>query len=174
MQLLDGCSFLEELLGVEGCLQRIKEGSSSSREIKKELIDLDFSSLLEESKTHSSTSVAAEIAESTSWLKIWDLALDYGPRGTSAIQALFSTMTRTMCGSAPCGFCEDSVTTTYLDHFLLCHLPTNCPGMSKEDIIEGFHISIIQLTRMTGNQWATPIGWQKAGKVELDFEWVEL
>ena len=43
MQLLDGCSFLEELLGVEGCLQRIKEGSSSSREIKKELIDLDFS-----------------------------------------------------------------------------------------------------------------------------------
>ena len=135
MQLLDGCSFLEELLGVEGCLQRIKEGSSSSREIKKELIDLDFSSLLEESKTHSSTSVAAEIAESTSWLKIWDLALDYGPRSTSAIQALFSTMTRTMCGSAPCGFCEDSVTTTYLDHFLLCHLPTNCPGMSKEDII---------------------------------------
>ena len=135
MQLLDGCSFLEELLGVEGCLQRIKEGSSSSREIKKELIDLDFSSLLEESKTHSSTSVAAEIAESTSWLKIWDLALDYGPRGTSAIQALFSTMTRTMCGSAPCGFCEDSVTTTYLDHFLLCHLPTNCPGMSKEDIL---------------------------------------
>ena len=68
MQLLDGCSFLEELLGVEGCLQRIKEGSSSSREIKKELIDLDFSSLLEESKTHSSTSIAAEIAESTSWL----------------------------------------------------------------------------------------------------------
>ena len=135
MQLLDGCSFLEELLGVEGCLQRIKEGSSSSREIKKELIDLDFSSLLEESKTHSSTSVAAEIAESTSWLKIWDLALDYGPRGTSAIQALFSTMTRTMCGSAPCGFCEESVTTTYLDHFLLCHLPTNCPGMSKEDIL---------------------------------------
>ena len=39
MPLLDGCSFLEELLGVEGCLQRIKEGSSLSREIKKELID---------------------------------------------------------------------------------------------------------------------------------------
>ena len=71
MPLLDGCSFLEELLGVEGCLQRIKEGSSSSREIKKELID---------------------------------------------------------------GFCEDSVTATYLDHFLLCHLPAICPGMSKEDI----------------------------------------
>ena len=57
-------------------------------------------------KTHSSTSVAAEIAESTSWLKIWDLALDYGPRGTSAIQALFSTMTRPeLCvGQPPVAF----------------------------------------------------------------------
>ena len=64
MQLLDGCSFLEELSGVEDCLQRFKEGSCSSREIRKELIHLDFSSLLKELKTHSSTSVAAEIAES--------------------------------------------------------------------------------------------------------------
>ena len=60
---------LQELIGVEGCLQRIKEGSSSSREIRKELVKLDFSSLLEESKTHSSTSAAAEIAEFTSWRK---------------------------------------------------------------------------------------------------------
>ena len=134
IQLLDGCSFLEELIGVEGCLQRIKEGSSSSREIRKELVELDFSSLLKESKTHSSTSVAAEIAESTSWLKIWDLALDYGPRGTSAIQAFFSIMTRPVYGSAPCAFCEDSVTATYLGHFLSCHLPANCPGKSTEEM----------------------------------------
>ena len=124
--------------------------SSSSREIKKEFIDLDFSLLLEESKTHFSTTVAAEIAESTSWLKIWDLALDYGPHGTSAIQALFSTMTKPMCGSPPCGFCEDLVTATYLDHFLLCHLPTNCPGMSKEDIIEELKKETLTLTTSSG------------------------
>ena len=58
------------LLGMKGCLQRTKEGSSSSREIKKELVELDFSLLLEEWNAHSSTSVAEEIAESTSWLKI--------------------------------------------------------------------------------------------------------
>ena len=58
------------LLGMKGCLQRIKEGSSSSRKIKKELIELDFSLLLEEWNVHSSTSVAAEIAKTTSWLKI--------------------------------------------------------------------------------------------------------
>ena len=69
---------------------------------------------------HSSTDVAAEIADSTSWLKIWDLALDYGPCGTSAIQALFKTMTRPVFGSASCGFCENSVTATYLEHSLSC------------------------------------------------------
>ena len=61
-------------------------------------------------------------------LKIWDLALDYGTRGTSAIQALFSTLTRQTC------VWVSPLTTTYLEHFLLCHLPTNHPGMSKEEI----------------------------------------
>ena len=134
MQLLDGCSFLEGLLGLEGFIERIKEGSSSPREIKKELIELDFSSLLDESKAHSSTSLAAEIAESTCWLKVWDLALDFGPRGTSAIQSLFNMMTRPVFGTAPCAFCEDTVPATYFEHFLSCHLPANRPGMTKEEI----------------------------------------
>ena len=86
------------------------EGFSSPREIKKDLIELDLSSLLEESKAHSSTSLAAEIAESTCWLRVWDLALDFGLRGTSAIQSLFSMMTRPVFGSAPCAFCENTVT----------------------------------------------------------------
>ena len=104
MQLLDCCSFLEGFLGLEGFLKKIKESSSSPREVKKELIKLDSFSLVTESKTHSSTSLAAEIAESTYWLKIWDLALDFGLWGTSAIQSLFSIMTRPVFGSAPCTF----------------------------------------------------------------------
>ena len=67
-------------------MKKIKEGSSSSREVKKELIELDSSSLVAELTTHSSTSLAAEIAESTCWLKIWDLALYFGLQGTSAIK----------------------------------------------------------------------------------------
>ena len=110
------------------------EGFSSPREIKKDLIELDLSSLLEESKAHSSTSLAAEIAESTCWLRVWDLALDFGLRGTSAIQSLFSMMTRPVFGSAPCAFCENTVPETYFEHFLSCHLPANCPGMTKEEI----------------------------------------
>ena len=66
-------------------MKKIKEGSSSPREVKKELIKLDSSSLVTESRTHSSTSLAAEIAESTCCLKIWDLALDFGLQGISAM-----------------------------------------------------------------------------------------
>jgi len=44
----EGCSFLEENLGLEGFIEGIKEGSSSSKEIKTELFELDFTSLLEE------------------------------------------------------------------------------------------------------------------------------
>ena len=62
MQLLNGCS---GFLGLEGY---VKEGYSSIRTIKKELIELDFSSLLEESKGHSSTYLPAEIARSTNVL----------------------------------------------------------------------------------------------------------
>ena len=45
-------------------MKKIKEGSSSPREVKKELIEVDFFSLITELKTHSSTSPAAEIVES--------------------------------------------------------------------------------------------------------------
>ena len=45
-------------------MKKIKEGSSSPRKVKKELIKLDSSSLVTESKTHSNTSLAAKIAES--------------------------------------------------------------------------------------------------------------
>ena len=133
MQFLDRCSFLEGLLGLEGFIEKIKEGSSSPREIKKELIKLDSSSLLKE-KAHSSTSLAAEITESTCWLKIWDLALEFGPCGTTAVQSLFNMMTRPVFGSTPCTFCEDTVLATYFKHFLACHLPANWPGMTKEEI----------------------------------------
>ncbi len=70
---LAGCSFLEGFLGLEGYIEKIQEGYSSPRMIKKELIELDFSSLLEESKGHSSTSLAAEMlsllagSESGTW-----------------------------------------------------------------------------------------------------------
>ena len=49
-----------------------------------------------------STALAAEIASSTSWLKLWDMALDHGHQGTVSLQALFRELTRPAFGSKPC------------------------------------------------------------------------
>jgi hypothetical protein len=42
-----------------------------------------------EASCHNSTAMASRIAADTSWMKLWDIALDYGPRGTDALQALY-------------------------------------------------------------------------------------
>jgi len=64
----------------------------SAVEIKKEILEKDWSLLLSESSTHSSqlrSCVLHCIATSEcSWPKIWDHALDYGAHGTDCTQAM--------------------------------------------------------------------------------------
>ena len=136
IKLIEGCSFLEAHLLLEGFVARVKDGSSSIRELKKELLNIDSINLLEECKIHHSTYLAAKIATSTSWLKIWDLALDLGPRGTLAIQLLFKTMTRPVFGSAACSLCQQSISTTFFDHIITHHIPArpSDPHLNEEDI----------------------------------------
>ena len=118
LQLLEGCSFLEAHLGLEGIVVRVKDGSLLPRKIKDELLLSDQTTLLNNCNTHVSSNLAAKIATSTNWLKIWDTALDFGQRGTKAIQSLFKEMTRPVFGNIPCSLCDQSIpeSTPYLDH----------------------------------------------------------
>ena len=134
IKLIEGCSFLDAHLLLKGFVARVKDGSSSIRELKKELLNIDSINLLEECKIHHSTYLAAKIATSTSWLKIWDLALDLG---TLAIQLLFKTMTRPVFGSAACSLCQQSISTTFFDHIITHHIPARPPDphLNEEDIV---------------------------------------
>ena len=42
----------------------------------------------QQSQQYNYTTIAARIATNVSWLKLWDMALDYGPHGTVCLQAL--------------------------------------------------------------------------------------
>ena len=53
----------------------------------------DWGKCLCDAQNHQSTALAAEIASSTSWLKLWDMALDHGHQGTVSLQALFRELT---------------------------------------------------------------------------------
>ena len=58
-----------------------------------------------------------------SWLKIWDMALDYVIRGTKAALCLYGTLSRPLFGDRLCPRCVSSVTAglTYIQHLCVCH-----------------------------------------------------
>ena len=58
-------------------------GMSDLRAIKNGVLQVDWSTCITEASHHSSTVLASQIASNTSWLKLWDMALDHGPRGTN-------------------------------------------------------------------------------------------
>ena len=67
-------------------------------------------------------SASAEIASSTSWLKLWDMALDHGQQGTLSLQTLFRELYRPCYGSTPCHRCDiESLEEHYFHHFISSH-----------------------------------------------------
>ena len=52
----------------------------------------DWETCISTASQHNSTAVAANICRSASWLRLWDMALDYGPRGTAALEMVNITV----------------------------------------------------------------------------------
>ena len=82
----------------------------------------DKGDLLAKSLDHVSTSYAAEIAQQSSWLSLWDLALDDGTIGTTGMQNLYRELTRPVFASK-CHLCLTEVNKEkpYFDHFIAKH-----------------------------------------------------
>ena len=60
------------------------------RYMKSKILKRDFNQLISTSLSqHTSVKLVAAIAESSSWRCLWDIALDKGVKGTSAMQFLF-------------------------------------------------------------------------------------
>ena len=98
--------------------------SQDLRGIKKLVFESDWKACLSEASQHQSTSLAAKIATHTTWLKLWDMALDHGTQGTTALQALYHTLTRPSFGQKPCRFCDNHSTKLFhFEHFITCHTP---------------------------------------------------
>lgn len=124
LQLIEGCLFLEAQLGLEGIVEDVRKGNINASELKKVLLCKDREDLLSVAMEHQSTALAAQIASHTNWLKIWDCALDYGPRGTNAIQHFFKILTRPVLGPAPCPKCSiNELDSSFFRHFITKHSP---------------------------------------------------
>ena len=123
IQLVEGCRYLESHLHLCSMTERVLKSQISTQEIRKLIIKHDQNTLLTDSRTHISTSLASEVASKTSWLKIWDTFLDCGQKGTLAIQSFYRELTRPVFSSTPCKHCEiKTISTPYFEHFIQEHL----------------------------------------------------
>ena len=88
--LVEECLSLEDKVGCNGVTQDILDGNSASaRGWTKVIAEEDWEKCLCDAQIHQSTHIVAKIASSTSWLKLWDMALDHGQQGTLSLQTLF-------------------------------------------------------------------------------------
>ena len=59
------------------------------------------------------------------------MALDHGPRGTAALQALYHTLTRPRIGQDlnVCSICKIKLSESYIEHYSICHTPILNPEL---------------------------------------------
>ena len=120
IQLVQECRYLEENLATSftsGILQQDSE--VDSRELKKTIIAKDWNQTLHQALSHQSSKMVAKVAEVTSWMKIWDVTLDKGPRGTKSMLALLFEITKPAFGSKPCPYCDIEELDSSLFHHLM-------------------------------------------------------
>ena len=59
---------------------------------KTDIIKSDFEALLSSASNHPSARLVATVAETTSWCRLWDIALDRGMHGTRGLQTLLKEL----------------------------------------------------------------------------------
>ena len=59
-----------------------------------------------------------------SWCRLWDLALDYGTKGTKLTQSLFASLCQPLCRDRICRLCGNRIPSdkNFFDHLCITHL----------------------------------------------------
>ena len=136
LQIIQECRYLEDRVECHGATDNILNSETSLKEVKNRILKVDWENCITEASQHSSTALAASISSSTSWLKLWDMALDYGPRGTAAMQALYRTLTKPRLDQNTCAICGDRLETSYFDHYTIHHTPIHSPEIIIDSLVE--------------------------------------
>ena len=127
LKLVQECRYMEGKLSCQGATDTLLSGQSTLKEIKREVLQSDWEDCTTEASRHNSTATAARIATETSWMKLWDMALDYGPYGTDSLQALYRELTRPLFQPGICHICDAALDVSYFHHYTLSHTPLSDP-----------------------------------------------
>ena len=110
--------------------------------------------LLSSCQEHTSTRIAAAVAKESSWIKLWDAALDRGTAGTTALQNLYRELTRPSYGSSPCPRCDvsDLEGNSYFEHYITTHSSL----MNVDRILSALSSSEPDLSLVINHFYVTP------------------
>ena len=126
IQLVRQCRFLESQYGSNLTSDILTDPMSiSTAALKKVILQLDHSRLLADASTvpHLKHIVNIDTDPECNWLRVWDLALDRGPHGTSCALAMLKLLgLQSFSGNCPFGSCDHILGDEHLGtHFLLIH-----------------------------------------------------
>ena len=119
LKLVQECRYMEGKLSCQGATDTLLSGQSTLKEIEREVLQSDWEDCTTEASRHNSTATAAQIATETSWMKLWDMALDYGPYDTDSLQALYRELTRPLFQPGICHICDAALDVPYT--FIITH-----------------------------------------------------
>ena len=90
------------------------------------ILNHDRHRLLLKAEAHTAASIIGVISSQSSWLKIWDEALNHGSKGTNTIQKIIRILAHPDSDNMHCFICGQLIETTFLTH---CY--SSCPIKSQ-------------------------------------------
>ena len=85
---------------------------------------------------HPSTKLVTTVAMSSSWRRLWDIALDRGPKGTHSMQSLFKEQSRPCTGEGLCKVCDNTISAETNNFEHACeHHPTYVGELSSGAVV---------------------------------------
>ena len=139
VSLIQQCKMLESIIGVSlvnQCLHSPDDVLHLISTSKADLLRQDECNLmLKGNADNHPANLIAQIADSVSWRKLWDSALDHGPRGTEQLQRIVFHLARPTHANFCCNLCNHPVDSSWLFHLCSDHTVTvNSKNLGVEDI----------------------------------------
>lgn len=123
------------------CLSNLDTVSETAKHLVKDLLKEDYNNLIADQTTHTSTKLIVCVANDTSWNRLWDLALDKGPKGTKIMQLLFRVLSKPHATTNFCIKCDHSVekTVNLFQHAINVHPEVIGINNFRQDILENLN-----------------------------------
>ena len=132
LTIIEQCRHLESVYEIN-FTSEILTSADSWASIQKRILSADKELRVNRANTRRSLKHLSAIHSEISWLKIWDMVLDYGIQGSKSALCLFGTLSHPLFGDRPCPRCKTSIpeNVTYLEHLTCNHQELELSSVEK-------------------------------------------